>query len=54
MCCYFDLSCGKCNVISLYVFYYSIHGSVCFVCCVSANWLLKQFAICLGVVLFCC
>ena len=38
-----DLSCGECNVISLYVLCFSVNGSV--VVC-----LFKQFAICLGVV----
>ena len=42
-----DLSCGECNVISLYVLCFSVNGSVCFVRCVSVNCLVKQFAICL-------
>ena len=42
--CHLDLSCGECNVISLYALYRSVNGSVCFVC------LVKQFALCLGVV----
>ena len=29
------LSCGECNVISLYFMYCSVNGSVYFVCCVS-------------------
>ena len=33
--CLLDLSCGECNVISLYVLCFSVNGSVCFVCCVS-------------------
>ena len=28
----------------------SVNGSFCFVCCVFVNCLVKQFAICLGVV----
>ena len=28
----------------------SVNGSVCLVCCVFVNCLVKQFAICLGVV----
>ena len=32
--CYLDLSCGECNVISLYFLCYSVNGSVCLVCCV--------------------
>ena len=31
------LSCGECDVISLYVMYFSVNGSVCLVCWV---WLL--------------
>ena len=34
---FLDLSCGECNVMSLYVLYLSISGSVCFVCCVSVS-----------------
>ena len=56
-----DLSCGECDVISLYFICYSVNGSVCLVCCVFDrvcalfgetihNKLVKQFAICLGVV----
>ena len=30
--------------------YFSVNGSVCLVCCVFVNCLLKQFAMCLGVV----
>ena len=29
---------------------FSVHESVCLVCCVFVNCLVKQFAICLGVV----
>ena len=32
-----DLSCGQCNVISLFCQYCSVNGSVCLVCCVSDN-----------------
>ena len=41
VCCYFtlfycrlDLSCGECNVISLYFLCCSVNGSVCHLCCV--------------------
>ena len=44
------MSCGECDVISLYFMCCSINGSVCLVCCVFVNCLLKQLAICLGVV----
>ena len=40
---------GECDVVSLYVLCSSVNGSVCFVCCVFVNCLVKQFAICLGV-----
>ena len=43
-----DLSCGGCNVISLY--FLCVTGSVCLVRCVFVNCLVKQFATCLGVV----
>ena len=33
--CLLDLSCGECNVISLYVLCCSVNVYVCFVCCVS-------------------
>ena len=33
--CLFDLSCGECNIISLYVLCFSVTGSVCFVYFVS-------------------
>ena len=42
-------SCGECDVISLYFICCSVNGSVCLVCCVLVNCLVKQFAICLGV-----
>ena len=32
--CLLDLRSGECNVVSLYVLYGSVNGSVCFVCCV--------------------
>ena len=47
------MSCGECNVISLYFMFCSVNGSVCLMCCeftVFVNCLVKQFAICLGVV----
>ena len=54
--CYFcllHLSCGECNVISLYVLCCSVNGSGFF--CVAyltvfVNCLVKEFSICLGVV----
>ena len=36
--------------LSLYVVCCSVNVSVCFVCCVFVNRLVKQFAMCLGVV----
>ena len=49
--CLLDLSCGECDVISLYFMCCSvINDSVCLVCCVFVNCLVKQLAICLGVV----
>ena len=33
--CLFGLTCGKCNIISLYFLYLYINISVCLVCCVS-------------------
>ena len=50
--CLLDLSCGECNVISLYFMCCSVNVSVCLVCLtVFVNCLVKQFlAICLGVV----
>ena len=45
--CLLDLSCGDCDAISLYF----MCCSVCLVCLtVFVNCLVKQFAICLGVV----
>ena len=32
--CLWNLSCGECNVISLYCLCYSVNGTVCLVCCV--------------------
>ena len=32
--CLLHLSCGECNVISLYFLCYSVNVAVCFVCCV--------------------
>ena len=43
--CLLDLSCGECYVISLYF----VCCSIC-LSCVFVNCLVKQFAICLGVV----
>ena len=37
-------------LLSLYFMCCSVNGSVCLMCCVSVNCLVKQFAICLGVV----
>ena len=51
--CLLDLSCGECNVTSLYFLCYSVNESVCLVCCVLTvfvNCLVKQFAIFLGVI----
>ena len=44
------MSCGECDVISLYCMCFSVNGYVSLVCCVFVNCLVKQFAICLGVV----
>ena len=50
-CLLFSLS-GPCELlfllcfIALYVLCYPFNGSVCFVCCVYVNCLVKQFAIC--------
>ena len=44
------MSCGECDVISLYFMCSSVNGSVCLVCCMFVNCLLKQFAICLRMV----
>ena len=43
-------SCGECGVKSLYFMCCSVNGSVGRVCCAFVNCLVKQFAICLGVV----
>ena len=49
--CLFDLSYGECDVISLYFKCCSVNLSVCLVCfTVFGKCLVKQFAICLGVV----
>ena len=48
--CFFDMSCCECNAISLYFMCCSVNGSVCLLCRVFVNCLVKQFAICLGVV----
>ena len=48
--CLLDLSCGECDVISLYCMCYSVNRSVWLVSFVFVNYLVKQFAICLGVV----
>ena len=48
--CLLDLRCCECDVISLYFMRFSVNGYVCLVCCVFENCLVKQFAICLGVV----
>ena len=46
-----DLSCSERDVISLYSVCCSVNGSVCLVCLtVFVNCLVKQFAMCLGVV----
>ena len=42
--CLLDVRSGECNVISLYVLCCPVNGSVCFVCCVFVNCLVKQFA----------
>ena len=54
--CLLDLSCGEYYVISLYVMCCSVDGSFLFMCSRVACWtmlvncLVKQFAICLDVV----
>ena len=48
--CLLDLGCGECTVISLYFMCCSVNGSICIACCVFVNCLVKQFAICLGMV----
>ena len=41
-----NLSCGECNVVSLYFLYCSINRSICVACLtVFVNCLVKQFAI---------
>ena len=35
--CLLDLSCGECNVISLYCMRFSVNGYVCLVCCVFGS-----------------
>ena len=44
------MGCGEYYVISLYFVRCSFGVSVCIVCCVFVNCLVKQFAMCLGVV----
>ena len=39
--CLLNLSCGECDVISLYFICCSVNGSVCLVCCVFVNCLAK-------------
>ena len=49
--CLLDLRCGECDVISLYFICFTVNGSVCLMCfTVFVNCLVKQFAICLGMV----
>ena len=48
--CVLDLRNSECDVVSLYVVCCSVNVSVCFMCCVFVNCLVKQFAMCLGVV----
>ena len=48
--CLLDLSCVEYDVISLYFMCCSVNVSVCLVSCVFVNYLVKQFTICLGVV----
>ena len=45
-----NLKSSECDVVFLYGVYCSVNVSVCFVCCVFVNGLVKQFAMCLGVV----
>ena len=45
-----NLRSSECDVVSLHVVCCSVNVSVCFVCCVFVNCLVKQFAMCLGVV----
>ena len=42
--------CGECDVISSYFMCCSVNRYICLVWCVFVNCLMKQFAICLGVV----
>ena len=44
------MSCGERDVIAFYFMCCSVNRSACIVCCVFVNYLVKQFAICLGVV----
>ena len=44
-----DLRSGECDVVSLYVLCCSVNGSVCFVCWVFVNCLVKQLATSLAV-----
>ena len=50
--CLLDLSCGECNVISLYILCCSVNGSVLCVACLTVfvNCLVKQLVIFLCVV----
>ena len=41
---------SECDVVPVYVVCFYVNVSVCFVCCVFVNCLVKQFAMCLGVV----
>ena len=55
--CLLDLSCSECDVMALYFCVALLmYLFVLFVTCLTVfvNCLLKQFAICLGVLLFCC
>ena len=45
-----DLRSSECDVVTLYVVCRFVNVSVCIVCCVFVNCLVKQFAMCLGVV----
>ena len=47
--CHLDLTCGKCNLISLYVCF-ALSMDLHVLCVVCLNSLVKQFATCLGVV----
>ena len=48
--CLLDLSCSECDVMSLYFLCCSVNISFCLVCCVLVNCLVKQFAMCFGVI----